>query len=402
MCDLRVFVYCIYSAIFIFYNGGEVMKMLVALNENKQYVILTPSHTVEQIQEMRKLKFHCPQCAAPVILKAGPIKIPHFAHKQKSVCDQLFSERESLEHLMGKFHFYEWLTSLNVPVQLEATIPAIQQRPDVLAKVKGQQFAIEFQCSPISEELFQTRSNGYRLNNITPIWIPKNMHKLKRWQVQSIKLSHFQRLFIQEGRIAQFYVSYDVSSSHFIYFTNLLFLKPTECVTAVTSIPLTAQHLPLLQPTPVSKEIFKQMFGLFRNRQQAYIQSTFVFGQAKIQSLLWRSLYELRILYDKIPLTVGLPIKYSEFVGTSTLEWQAAFHYFLQLYQIPISRVNDSIIVQFLKWANYNHSSKAQLAIRNYINVCIEMNIETVHSAVLIMQLVDTIYMQFVAISEKN
>lgn len=395
----------IYVYLEIFYNDGEVMNMLVAYNEKKEAIILFQLIPQHDVQKLKAHSYYCPQCGESVIMKVGPIKIPHFAHKRQTACDRLFTERESVAHLSGKQQLYCWLQAKKVPVQLEATIPKLLQRPDLLAVVQKKRYAIEFQCSPISEQLFYERTAGYLSHGIHPIWILNNFPQTSARKVapiQALKLTYFQQLFIQQNGQYYYIVCYDVDSQQFVYYHHLFFIRTNHYVAAVSTLPLMAQRLPLLQPTTISKQTFQQLFGLFRNRQQAYIDSSFAFGQAKVHDLLWRSMYELRILYDQIPFTVGLPIVGSEFVCESTLKWQVALHYYTQRYQMPLSNMTESDVERFLRWANFANSEQSIDAVLKYLRICQQMKVETVHSAVSVRDLIDCLYNQFVAISVKN
>lgn len=379
--------------------------MLVAYNENKQPIILFQLLPYQELDLLKAQKYFCPQCGEQVIIKAGPIKIPHFAHKRQTKCDQLFSERESVMHLTGKEHLYKWLQSKKVSASLEAIIPQLRQRPDVLATVKNKQYALEFQCSPISAQLFYERTVGYTTSDIEPLWILKNFapKTARVTPIQALKMTNFQQLFIRKSeKRLPYVVCYDVEKKQFVYYHHLFFIRSNQYVTAVTTLPLMTQHLPLLQPKPISKQLFQQLFGLFRNRQQAYIDASFVFGQAKVHDLLWRSMYELRILYDQLPFTVGLPIVGSEFVCESTLKWQVALHYYAQNYHIPLVEMDQSDVVCFLRWANFNTSQQAVVAVCHYVMICRKMKIDTVHSTVSTYELIECIYSQFFAKSVKN
>lgn len=107
--------------------------------------------------------YYCPACHGEVILKAGSIKIPHFAHRRKTDCD-FYSENESLTHLKGKQLLYEWSQK---QARLEVGLPAIKQRPDLLLD----KIAIEFQCSPLSIQRLQERIKGYQEIALPQWWI---------------------------------------------------------------------------------------------------------------------------------------------------------------------------------------------------------------------------------------
>ena len=51
--------------------------------------------------------FYCPCCDSEVVVKAGFIKIPHFAHKSHASC-HASSEPESDYHLLAKRNLFTW------------------------------------------------------------------------------------------------------------------------------------------------------------------------------------------------------------------------------------------------------------------------------------------------------
>lgn len=115
-------------------------------------------------------KVYCPSCREEVVFKHGQIIQAHFSHKNKSEC-QSFSEGETPEHLEGKLFLYRWLKKEGLNVELEAFLPLLKQRPDLLVSCKGSKIAVEFQCSPISKEVIANRTNGYKENGYQVVWI---------------------------------------------------------------------------------------------------------------------------------------------------------------------------------------------------------------------------------------
>ncbi|KAF1302096.1 competence protein [Enterococcus saccharolyticus] len=127
-----------------------------------------------------KVEAICPSCKAPVRLKHGKIKIPHFAHVAYTGC-AYFSEGETLEHLMNKQMLLTWSGS----GQLEAYLPELQQRPDLLIN----RVAVEIQCSPLSLTRLIERTKNYQNHHYQPWWlVGQKLTPRKRW-------SHLQKAF---------------------------------------------------------------------------------------------------------------------------------------------------------------------------------------------------------------
>lgn len=106
---------------------GGVMEMFVALNAKNQHV------TAEQAEKEknRKAVYCCPGCREAVFLKKGSYIQAHFAHYAQHQC-AVFSEGETAEHLIGKKNLYDWFKAQSIPCQMEAYLPKLQQRPDLL------------------------------------------------------------------------------------------------------------------------------------------------------------------------------------------------------------------------------------------------------------------------------
>src|SRR5699024_3163532 len=103
--------------------------MLIALNQDNEHVHAAKIKLVEQLPKHDL--YSCPGCKAPVFLKKGKIKQAHFSHYAQSNC-QMFSEGETEEHVLGKQLLFNWLIQQGYPCQLEAYLPELKQRPDLL------------------------------------------------------------------------------------------------------------------------------------------------------------------------------------------------------------------------------------------------------------------------------
>ncbi len=108
--------------------------------------------------------YYCRSCRKRVVLKKGKKKCAHFAHRKTENCS-VFSEGESEEHLQLKECFMDWLGQSAEPVFLEAYLPRLRQRPDILLA----NLALEIQCSRLSHQRFFERTKNY-LNNGYQVW----------------------------------------------------------------------------------------------------------------------------------------------------------------------------------------------------------------------------------------
>lgn len=133
---------------------------MIAVDENNE------RHLASKSKKQQSL--FCPGCHGSVILKMGQQKKAHFAHQNRKNCYG-FSEGETNEHLELKKLFFDWCTKWenDRPLQLEANLLSIHQRPDILCG----HLAIEIQCSPLTYQKVNERTKGYLANGYSVWWI---------------------------------------------------------------------------------------------------------------------------------------------------------------------------------------------------------------------------------------
>ncbi|MBM7554022.1 competence protein CoiA [Thalassobacillus pellis] len=186
--------------------------MLSALSESGKTVQLI-GQTREEIDQLKKERYYCPSCKEPVLIRAGSVVIPHFAHLPNSICPDK-EGGEGTYHQTGKIHLYQWLKGQGYDVELEAYLKDIKKRPDILINWKGKQIALEFQCATIPQEDIRTRSEAYRKKGIYPFWVLGG-RQLKRQGTSTIQLHNFHRQFLYNfGNCTLFY--YDPIAFQFV------------------------------------------------------------------------------------------------------------------------------------------------------------------------------------------
>lgn len=191
--------------------------MLVAENDLKEKCFISKL-TSEEIKKAKKEKWFCPGCHSQVIIKSGKVNRSHFAHKTRETCD-LFSENESEEHLKGKELIANNCDKYGIEYEVEAFLPELNQRPDVLIQEK---IAIEFQCSALSLERFKERTESYLNNGYQVIWLLGEKFHLKN------KLSALQKQFIYFSESKGFYMwecSVEKEEISLVYFLVSTFLE---------------------------------------------------------------------------------------------------------------------------------------------------------------------------------
>lgn len=114
----------------------------------------------------------CPVCGKPYEYCHGKINSPYFRHKDKAECFDLYSEPETEEHIAGKVALYEWVRKIDgvTDAVLEGWLPETKQRPDIMFKMDGNQYVLEYQCSPIASEYLE-RHELYKAAGIVDIWV---------------------------------------------------------------------------------------------------------------------------------------------------------------------------------------------------------------------------------------
>lgn len=136
-------------------------------------IVDTFSYTNEQLREWsNKGILKCPACGEKMLYCNGDFKVAYFRHEKNSECPDIYSEGVTEEHIEGIKMLYNWLNSQKdiENLQLEKWISETKQRPDIYFTKSGQEYVIEYQCSPIATQ-YNKRHDLYKLQGIKDIWI---------------------------------------------------------------------------------------------------------------------------------------------------------------------------------------------------------------------------------------
>lgn len=356
-----------------------MISLLVSKTKHGEWISLAGSRNIEKLKELRKLQsFYCPECEEPVILKAGTKKIPHFAHGHGSTCTESY-ERESEYHLKGKLALYEWLQTQGLSPVLEPFLKEIAQRPDIGFNYNGIQYAIEYQCSSIPEELFRKRTENYFNERISPIWIMAGKN-IKRKSHNQIALSKFDYLFLTKNSLCTSYIpAFCPVMNSLITIQHIL---PTSVKKSLSSLSVKSIKLAtindLINPniaqmnmldnwiyeTKKAKNITIPLYGSIHNK---YLQELYSHGM--IPSLL--------------PHEIGLPVPHIHYIETPAIEWQS--YIYLDALQsrrtITIEKIihlfqkrvrNQDIILRYLPLLP---NGNALMAVKEYIDLLVKINV---------------------------
>jgi competence protein CoiA len=129
---------------------------------------------VEAADAVRDGAYCCRDCGAQVVLKAGQIRVAHFAHKPDADC--AFGAKMSLGHLTAQRRIAEALRARGVAAELEAFMASLagDRRIDVLAWPADRpsvRIAIEVQASDMTPEWIAARTRSYNAEGVAPLWV---------------------------------------------------------------------------------------------------------------------------------------------------------------------------------------------------------------------------------------
>ena len=294
--------------------------MLSATTEDGQIVTLL-TYSKHAIRRLREQTFYCPTCQRRVIVKAGDVITPHFAHSGNQPCP----EREGGEsdyHYTGKLLLYEWLLNQGIEVSLEPYLSPIQQRPDLLLRLKERLIAIEFQCAKINPQIIYKRNQGYKRANIIPIWI-LGANQLKRISSHHIQVNRFTLSFIhhfsKKHPTVLFY--FCPHTKQFSFIQDLMIVRSNRALAKQTFHPLTqTSFFTFFSLATFTNE---ELFSLWSREKRSFrLRSGSPFGQERI----WKNwLYNKRLYIDYLPAHIFLPIRSQYKMTVPLWNWQSRF-----------------------------------------------------------------------------
>lgn len=102
-----------------------------------------PPEAMRSLSDRRLLI--CPHCGGELTLKAGPVRVHHFAHLNITTCAAVDHEPENDSHRRGKLALYHRFREGVTFAALEHHLPVTDQRADVFIETSGGRYALEFQ-----------------------------------------------------------------------------------------------------------------------------------------------------------------------------------------------------------------------------------------------------------------
>lgn len=111
----------------------------------------------------------CPGCSTELILRKGPIRIHHFAHKAPTSCRLGFGETQ--DHFQVKLAIFDGLRGQDNVTDLELEKRLAGSVADIYAVISGVPVAIEVQRSDLGIEGIAARTANYHRLGIAVIWV---------------------------------------------------------------------------------------------------------------------------------------------------------------------------------------------------------------------------------------
>ncbi|OMP67094.1 competence protein CoiA [Domibacillus epiphyticus] len=285
--------------------------MLAAVNAYGQSVVLAGPNARMTALSLKKTPYFCPQCGRPVVIKAGDVNIPHFAHEANSSCDS-FSEPESPRHLSGKLDLFNWIASTR-DAEMEARLPDRSQRPDILTGT----IAVEYQCSAITSSLFRSRTERYNNRLLTPFWLYGGPPIEKKGRY--IKLTPFQRLFLRyHSQLGFYFITYYPESKLFSVYGRIIPVTTSLCFAERLDVRISEMPFP---PAAVFSSNFTFSLQAFFDEKRKWIDRSRHYNNARTH-LLFKSIYEAGRNPHLLPEEIGLPVRTGVAIRNHPVEWQ--------------------------------------------------------------------------------
>lgn len=356
--------------------------MLTANTKNGKTINLlnySNRFTLEKLRE--QMDFYCPVCKEKLHLKLGTKRIFHFSHEKGSQCVEYY-ERESEAHLDGKIQLFEWLRAQRINSVLEAYDPNIKQRADIAFDYNEKKYVIEYQCSPISKEIFLKRTRQFLKQNVTPIWII-GATTFQRKGANKLSLTNFHYLFVKQYQHLKWMILYYCSKSKiFIRADHLNAITTKNTLANFTFTPIHKMKLTDLL-IPMNKRERNLHLTDWKDEIMAFKANYFLHPGLSRHPFL-KQLYVNHMYVQFLPPEIGLPVHHHLLIETPTVVWQAYLYIdffkslkcgdafsFQQVYSHFKRRVvKGDIRVRFIPFANHAHPS---FVVINYLQLLVKI-----------------------------
>ena len=382
------------------------MNILTAMTKQGQ-VIVSVDYSREFLNDLKQRSaFLCIQCKEEVILRSGSINIPHFAHKRKSECIHSFSEGESKDHLNGKLQLYAFFKRHNCQPQLESFIPKIKQRPDILVNNNQSQVAIEYQCSKILPNTIVSRNNGYKQQQIDPLWILRtpSISEFPPQEIGTLQLSAFrQQFFLETSTNGKMIITYCPQTKFFHYISNPVHIQSNKYIVKIKKLSLEKQSWPFAVVKKISYKEYKTYLRIYRKQRFKHIDNLYFYNRKGVQNQFLQVCYRWRLSPKEIPFFIGIPTTHAESFHVHAVEWQIQWMDYLNRIRIPLEEADLSHCKSFLLDRPIGSSQNLFKleAVHSYLSILqrclIQSNTVTYKSMFNSSKMVELLYRDFLA-----
>lgn len=294
--------------------------MLQAKTNNGKFVTLASLARTEIITLKQKESFRCPTCSEEVIVKAGSQMIPHFAHRSKSNCPSQ-EGGEGGYHEKGKLLLFQWLKHQNLDVQLEAYLPEIRQRPDILIRLNHKTVAIEYQCARVPPEQIRKRNEGYHKAGIVPIWI-LGANRMERKSRDCLNINQFELNFIHHfsPAVPRILFYFCPETLQFILFHDIYFSTRQKGIGK-----LHTKKLPHMIFTDLFQALFfsqNELYHIWKREKRAFRMKpgVHVYGN---DHAWYQWLYLKETHKEFLPSIIHLPVPTQFMMKSPPWDWQS-------------------------------------------------------------------------------
>lgn len=356
--------------------------MLTAITNKAERICLGDGWEKEKLISLKENEIlYCPNCHEKVILKLGEKRIFHFSHQKGSFCS-LEHEGETDFHLKGKLQLYQWLKLQNLNPILEFYDPSLKQRADIMFNFGTNKYALEYQCSTISDSVFSKRTSGYRSKGYIPLWI-LGANQLNRKNNFVTSLTDFQFLFLQKTTSKSWTIPFYCSDTH--HFILLHSIQPFTIRKVISN-----QTIQKIESISISHLLSPPKDQPINHHQWIaeleQLKSTLIRYSSGPQKSFLLQLYQNNLNLLLLPPFIGLPIDDSISIITPPLIWQA--YLFIDIFikkdtHTPISyhEIFNAFIKRKMKkqihprQSSVNAELNPSLAVYQYIELLVKLDI---------------------------
>jgi competence protein CoiA len=301
-------------------------------------------------------EFFCPACGERVSLKLGNQRIYHFAHRSGTICRD-FYESETLYHMKGKLQLYQWLERQGIPAALEYYDSRIKQRPDIVFHYGGNKYALEYQCSPIPEDIFNKRTAAYDQQNYIPLWIMGSKHmKVKRSNIFS--LSNFDYFFLRKTKDNHLIIpSYCPEEKQFKILSSIYPYSIKNALANITHHPI---EQTVIQDILAPKITTQHSLVKWLNEIEKFTLNWSLHPSPDLNQIL-REIYMHNLNLYLLPPEISLPVSHSLLIQTPPIIWQTYLYLDVLQDKIP----NDLLDLRIVERQYNKRMMKKEIINRN-------------------------------------